>query len=102
MTDAEIGGTLVALIVLIKTWIYFHFLYFHFLFEVCHNRNQALATSRPEDASGVQTGRDSAAGKDFNKDLGAGLDSLSMKLGTGVDHDYSIYFRYGATYLLDY
>ncbi len=34
-----------------------------------------LATSQPEDASGVQTGRDSAAGKDFNKDLGAGLDS---------------------------
>ncbi len=48
MTDAETGGKLVALIFLIKAGF----------------------------ISGVQTGRDSAAGKDFNKDLGAGLDSL--------------------------
>ena len=34
--------------------------------------------SKPVDASGVQTGRDSAAGKDFNTDLGDGLDSLSI------------------------
>ncbi len=35
-----------------------------------------LAPSRPEDASVIQSGWDSAVGKDFNKDLGAGLDSL--------------------------
>ncbi len=41
MVDAETGGKLVALIFLIKTWIYFNF----FEVEVCHNRNQALAPS---------------------------------------------------------
>ncbi len=41
-----------------------------------------MAPARPEDASGVQTGRDSAAGKDFNKDLRAGLDSLNNALKT--------------------
>ncbi len=39
-----------------------------------------LTLSRPEDAYGVQVGQDSAAGKDFNKDLGAGLDSLHIIL----------------------
>ncbi len=38
------------------------------------------ATSQPVDASGVQMGRDSAAGKDFNTDLGAGVDSLNKEI----------------------
>ncbi len=73
---------LVALIFLTKTWIYFNF-------EVCHHRNQALvpqsllkslplAPARPEDTFGIQVGRDSTAGKDFNKDLGTGLDPLTI------------------------
>ncbi len=38
-----------------------------------------FTTSQPEDhvPACVQAGWDSAAGKDFNKDLGAGLDSLN-------------------------
>ncbi len=54
MTDSEIGGKL---------------------------NSTGRATSRPVDASCVQTGRDSAAGKDFNTDLGAGLDSLNTEYG---------------------
>ena len=78
---------LLGLIFVIKTWIYSIF----FNVEVCHNRNKALAPqsllkslplapSRPEDTSGVQAGWNSVARKDFNKDLGAGLDSLNSKL----------------------
>ncbi len=40
-------------------------------------RGSKFYSSRPEDALGIQAGRDSTAGKDFNKDLGAGLDSLN-------------------------
>ncbi len=45
-----------------------------------NNLRPVVRRSRPVDASGVQTGRDSAAGKDFNTDLGAGLDSLNNLL----------------------
>ncbi len=37
-----------------------------------------------EDAFGVEAGRDSATGKDFNKDLGAGLDSLILTYPRGI------------------
>ncbi len=43
------------------------------------------ALSRPEDNFGIQAGRDSAVGKDFSKDLGAGLDSLN-KITSNIYH----------------